>query len=259
MHGSGLNTSGLSGAVNLDEHGLPIQSDGDKRDQLQRCGMIATAQVLTGGAADPLLTTAVFEKLQVSPGVYTRFIGGSTDNVSADQLIPIIAFCIAAGFTHEVKSLFKAMMKRGGFAQNYRDGLSDRQGIKVPDLMLFRAAPLFARAKKPFYPLAMLADIYLMLMALTACLDRHPDHVDDNNLVMTLIVCNERMPTPISRKALQLYKKFRAWNYGCTDERACDNGSFVYGALRHYHRAEAGGNPEVADLWRPLIQKSFRS
>ena len=237
--------------MNLDEHGLPVQSDGDNRDQLQRCGMIATAAVLTHTKIDPRVLNGIESKLQQSPGVYTRYVGGSPDNVSADQLIPIIAFFVAAGKSEPLSHLFYRMLFRFGFAQNYRDGLNANRAVKIPDFMLFRAAPLFSRASKWLYPLTCVADLYLLLMATTSCLNRHPDRVDDNNLIVTLAVCQFRQPTPLSFAASRFYTRFRAPNLGCVDGEV----SSVNGALRHYHRAEAGGNPEIAELWRPIVDR----
>lgn len=34
-------------------------------------------------------------------------------------------------------------------------------------------------------------------------------------------------------------------------------GMVFVGALRHYHRAESGGNPEIAELWRPIIEREL--
>jgi hypothetical protein len=266
--------------MHLDQYGLPCQADGDRNDQLQRCGMIITARGLSAeqGLSGFELTCglALLTKLQPQPGVYVRYIGGATDNVSADQLIAALCAHIANGTRRQAWLMFVTMCKRFGFAQNYKDGLNADTKTKLPDFMLLRGLPLFARMHPSLYVFTLLADALLVLAALSAVGPvfrdgsivphrRGPDDVDDNNTILTLAVCRARMPTPLSWLAVKLYSWLRPWNYGCRGIRGIDYGQTVvenmykpvYGALRWYHRAENGGNPEIAEMWKPIIDRYF--
>lgn len=177
-----------------------------------------------------------------------------------------------------IRRMALACLKRWGFAQNKKDGLNGDMGkTKLPDFMALRALPLFLRASRWLYPIACVADVLLVLAALAACgpvwkdgggfARRGANDVDDNNTILTFAVCRARMPTPLSWLAVRLFAKLRPWNYGCAElvkEDAETRVAFlpdtyrpVYGALRWYHRAEAGGNPEVAELWKPIVERWF--
>ena len=273
--------------MHLDSHGLPVQSNGDPNDQLQRCGMVVVGADLEGNVyAVPLDTVfdckhAVEELLQPKPGTYVRYVGGDPNTVSADQLIGALAAHVSLKNTKQVGRMFLAMCRRLGFAQNTKDGLdASNTKTKLPDFMLLRALPLFARAHWLLYPAALLADLLLIALALSAVgpvfpdgailpRRRGPDDVDDNNTVLTLAVCRSRMCTPLGLLACKIYGALRPWNLGCSETTFSQRGDLtvaninshayhpVYGALRHYHREEAGGNPEVAELWKPICKRYF--
>jgi hypothetical protein len=247
--------------MHLDEQGLPMQADGDKNDQLQRIAMIAAAASLTGrnDELSSRCAQALTGSHQVSPGVYVRYQGGSTNNVSGDQLVAALAAHVAAKRTGQVLLMAARCIMRLGFAQNYKDGLSGQERIKLPDFMLVRALPLFTRASLLLYPIAIITDFILLLQVAAACgpvwrddagfSRRSPDDVDDNCTVATLAACRARMPTPASMLAAFAFAKLRPANYGGTPA--------VIGALRWYHRAESGGNPEVAERWEPICKEMF--
>lgn len=260
--------------MHVDRFLLPCQADGDVNDQLQRVGMILTAYELSGGlgfeaaANEALFSAALDNALQPRPGIYTRYVGGDPANVSADQLIAALAAHVARRETKQIGWMALRCFARFGFAQNYKDGLDGTDRRKVPDFLLLRALPLFLRASRLLYPVAAVADLLLVFAALAAVgpvlrddsfipVRRTPDMVDDNSIILTLAVCRARMVTPLSWLAAKLYAKLRPYNHGCYE--AIDQGyvehSPVYGALRWYHRAEAGGNPEIAELWRPVVEK----
>jgi hypothetical protein len=260
--------------MNLDQYGLPVQSDGDANDQLQRCGMVSVAAHLNRSVGDleQNCEQAITRLLQIKPGIYTRYVGGSPDNVSADQLIAALGSHVVANDRKQIWLMFKEMTRRFGFAQNYKDGLNDDAKTKIPDFMFLRALPLFTRATILFYPICLITDALLVLSALSACgpvwrdgtegfARRAPGDVDDNNTILTLAACRHKMPTPFSILSCFLFAHLRPWNYGCirvtgelTNNRAY---APAYGALRHYHRAESGGNPEIAEMWEPICKKWF--
>lgn len=265
--------------MHLDEHGLPCTLSGgklDANDQLQRCGMIVAAEeILNEKPTRPehyyfSCLKAINETHQVKPGIYVRHIGGDPANVSADQLIGALAAHVALGNTKQVLWLALRCLLRLGFAQNYKDGLSGEDRTKIPDFMLLRALPLFTRASRWLYPVAAISDLLLVLAALAAVgpvwrddkgfTKRSPDDVDDNNTILTFAVCRFKMPTPLSYLASRIYGRLRPWNYGCRDSQVYfDDNVYhpVYGALRWYHRAENGGNPEIAEMYREICKRYF--
>ena len=127
----------------LDEHGLPTQRDGDKNDQLQRVSMVAIGEHMTKTHSDLgwdcLVALAREDRLQPSPGVYVRHVGSNPNNVSADQLISVLAYWIASGNTKQALFMLGRMMLRFGFAQNYKDGLD---GTERTSAELRRGCPV---------------------------------------------------------------------------------------------------------------------
>lgn len=275
--------------MNVDNYLLPQQANGDRNDQLQRCGMLAVAAQLNPEIDHNLAniisasTTALYreDRLQPKSGVFVRYTGGDPDNVSADQLIAALCAFVQRLNKEEIRNLFVAMAKRFGFAQNKKDGLNADTRTKIPDFMALRALPLFFRYSKFLYPLTYVVDVLLVIGALLAVgpvfhdnkllpSRRSPDDVDDNNTFLTLLVCRTRMPTLLSMLAVKIYAKLRPWNYGCREETVVvkdkatmmvtNNSRYkpVYGALRWYHRAESGGNPEVAEVFAPLCKRYFK-
>jgi hypothetical protein len=113
----------------------------------------------------------------------------------------------------------------------------------------------------------------------------HKDDVgDDLNLVITLLAAALRDPTRSSSEALNLYAKGRPVSYGSflasyravygIDYNASPNTVVdrmergiaagwrvecppVLGALRWYFRAESGGNPQLAELYAPIVEQWF--
>lgn len=262
--------------MNIDKYGLPVQSDGDANDQLQRVSMIDAIENIDVTQVSKIPTTWALDapvgvSLEILPGVYSRYIGGNTNNVSCDQLVAALAAHVVHGRQRKIGRMFLAMCKRFGFAQNYKDGLNDEAETKLPDFMLIRALPLFTRASVLLYPVCLITDALLVLSALSACgpvwrdgtgfARRAPGDVDDNNTVLTLAACRFKMPTPLSILSCFILAKLRPWNLGCVETTGVltNNAAYkpVFGALRHYHRAESGGNPEVAEMWRKTCDKWF--
>jgi hypothetical protein len=106
---------------------------------------------------------------------------------------------------------------------------------------------------------------------------------DDLNLIVMLLMSILRFPTTISSRAIDWYSKNRLVSYGSflaaytnkygelmtwnsEMKRRFDEGiasgwvtdcSRVYGAVRWYHRSQAGANPKLAELYVPIIRKYF--
>lgn len=256
--------------MNIDSNGLPVQSDGDAEDTLQRTGMITVGIALGGDLnAVPIddlhLGHGLKRMLQVDgrPGVYKRHPTGNANNVSADQLVSAAAAWLVTKERGQLGLMFLRLLSRLGFAQNYRK--MHEGTLKVPDLMVFRALPLMARIHPILYPIIPIIDLLLLPLAVQTMMPvwhdntliphrRSQDDTDDNNTILTLAACHDRLPTPISKLACWLYKIGRPVNYGVTKLGAANN---VQGALEWYHRKESGGNPEIAALWKPVVERVF--
>jgi len=271
----------------VDSYSVIVQKDMDGGDSLQREGMYAFGKRLlynsnnntvavTPPASRRIASTDVMDNFEVQPGIYVRHPDytkwySNPDTTSRDQLLPVIAYCAAYEDYPRLWRLFKATAGRGFFAQNtirIGDGEND---TKLPDPMQLNVAQ-FIRAggwwTAPLYPLLFIFDSYELVGTVLAALPLHfkDDHliprkknlndVDDNNIVIQHLLAAVYKPTPISELNRYLYSVLRPINYGNTKlgER-----NHVMGALRWYHRSEFGGegNPEIAEIYRPLIEKYF--
>jgi len=235
--------------MKVDHHGLPVQTDGDAGDQLNRVGLLA------------LLHDRWYiqlAKLRVSPGVYRRGTNLPTNTVSGDQLVPVFGATLRRD-SKEFNTMVMKTILRLGFAPNTHDTDGTRKFL--PDFLLPRILPFMARAYLPSV-LVCLTDLLLMVQVGFALLpfktmdDRFtpvrktPDDVDqDVNLVATLYTCNMKCPTFFSKLAVLLYENKRPVSLGGSPN--------VEGALRWYHRADSGGNPEVGEvqvtMWRRAL------
>jgi len=249
--------------MNLDPYGLPCQSNGDCEDQLNRVGLISLACFLNYHHAKADVTElearcddAISDPMGLlvyGPGTYTRHTKSGPGDVTCDQLIPVLAYHVAIGDGLNVKLMFEAMVKRYGFAQNVHAD-NDPTTKTTPDLMFFRALPLFARYSKWLYPVAVIADLYVVIMIISLIISDYnaPNSVDDNNTLATVLTCITTHPTFVARFAAWLYAKCRPTNYGVTQLGETNN---IQGAMSYYHRAAAGGNPEIAEMYRTLIKE----
>lgn len=225
----------------LDKYNLPCQKDGDCSDQLQRVGMIGV-----GNELNPVDTitipcySALKSSLQPFSGVYTRFTGALTTDVTADQLVPVFAYWTLVD-KRSLLNITMAMLCRFGFAQNIVKD-NDPTILTMPDFMLLRVLPFIFRISLILYPLTCVIDILLILAAVSSILQGSYTNTDDNNIIITLATCKARMQTPFSYIAAKLYKHYR-------------KPPGAEGALLAYHAASTGGNPEIAQLWIPIVEK----
>lgn len=218
----------------------------------------------------------IINRFEVQPGVYIRHPDpkkwySNPEATSRDQLLPVIAYCAAYEDYPRLWRLFKATVKRGMFAQNfYRIGDGETEK-KIPDPMHLNMAQ-FIRAggwwTAPLYPLLFVYDSIELFGTLITALPLHlkddaiipipkqMDDVDDNNIVVQHLLAAHYKPTPISALNRYIYSVTRPKNFGNT---ILGESHPVMGALAWYHRNTHGGegNPEMAELYRPLIEKYF--
>lgn len=271
----------------IDAYSIIVQKDMDGGDSLQREGMYAFGKKLrydesqgkifiTPPSSRRIATVDVMDTFEVQPGIYVRHPDptkwySNPDTTSRDQLFPVIAYCAAYEDYPRLWRLFKATAQRGFFAQNTVRIDEDINDKKLPDPMILSIAQ-FIRAggwwTAPLYPLLFVFDSIDLVGTLINMLPIHfqDDHfiprarnqndVDDNNLVIQHLLAATHKPTPMSELNRYLYSVTRPRNLGNTK---LGEKNPVMGALRWYHRSEFGGegNPEMAELYRPLIEKYF--
>jgi hypothetical protein len=123
-------------------------------------------------------------------------------------------------------------------------------------------------------------------LRLTGVLHDRDNTGDDLNLIVMLLMAVFRFPSTTSNQSIRLYAKNRLISYGSfvaaykatfgTDilklgelsteiRRRLDEGiatgkwptdaSRVYGAVRWYHREGSGANPQLAELYEPIIRE----
>jgi hypothetical protein len=240
--------------MNLDKYGLIIQSDGDGGDTAQREGFYYFTQKKNwlfcdfvnydhGTVFDYTLAIA---QLEIKPGLWCRHPNyPDTKDFSRDQTDPNIICMGSMDRTPQLNRLLKNQVKRFFFYQN-------------GDLPMLLTFSLMIRAKKLtwLYPLLYIFDLGFMWCFIDALLKLNKaDDVDDNNCVMRFAQAIETMPTLWSFLGRKLYAAFRPENNGTYH---LNESNSVMAALAWYHRAESGGNPELAEAYRPLIMNYFK-
>ncbi len=270
--------------MHIDTYALIAQQDGDVGDSLHREGMYAFGKWLRYNESNNTFEISeiparrspagIMDKFEVQPGVYVRHPdptrwSSNPETTSRDQLVPVIAYCGAYQDYDRLWRLFKAVARRGMFAQNVLDAGDHETKKKIPDTMIGHIG-LFIRAggwyTAPLYPLLFVTDTMDLIGTLLEQIPVHWDEsahsfrsrsladVDDNNTIISDLMAVKFKPTPISWLNRQIYAWLRAPNSGDT---VLGEPNHVMGALAWYHRADAGGNPELAELYRPLIEKYF--
>jgi len=269
----------------IDAYALIVQADLDGGDTLQREGMYAFGKWLRYNKNQNVLIvdelperrdpSKIMDKLEVQPGVFIRHPDpwkwySDPAATSRDQLVPVIAYCGAYEDYPRLWRLFKATLKRGLFAQNTRRaGDHHPPHWKVPDTMIAHM-DLFIRAggywTAPLYPVLLVLDTIDLIGTILQQIPIHwvqaagqlrfkePRDVDDNNVIISHLMAATFKPTPISWFNRQLYSLTRRENFGNTLRGETNP---VMGALVWYHRIEGNGNPEMAELYRPLIDEYF--
>lgn len=268
----------------IDSYALIVQQDGDGGDTLQREGMYAFGKWLRYNQETNTLFIAesperqdpakIISKFEIEPGIYIRHPDprkwySNPDTTSRDQVVPVIAYCGAYQDYPRLWRLFKATAKRGFFAQNIIRNGGGSQTPKIPDTMLGHLG-LFIRAggwyTAPLYPVLFITDfadlVATVLNAIPIQWQKNPGHlrleelkdVDDNNTIIAHLMAVKFKPTPISWLNRQIYSISRGRNFGNIE---MGESNPVMGSLVWYHRYEGRGNPEMAELYRPLIEEYF--
>ena len=229
-----------SETLHFDSRGLVVQADGDGGDSAQRVGMLYFR------LHDPAAFSQALDQLEIAPGIYVRHpaqedFRSNPNRFSRDQQRAIV---MALGEYDMQARLFRLAwvhFLRFGKYQN-ADYLGPSHLGEY--IRAFRAWPL--------YPVLFITDWGLVLSSLDIAIRNRdvPDEVDDNNHLMALIQASGRFPTPVSFFAQKIYRKMRPLNLGNSNLGETDP---AQGAISWYHRKASGGNPFIAELYRPAI------
>jgi hypothetical protein len=201
-------------------------------------------------------------------------------NFSRDQQIPIVAALGVWRLREPLERLWEATLRRGRVCQN-----GDAVGADHYNL--------FQRSRGAQFEVDPLGELQLLGMS-GSLMARGPDDVsDDLNHIVALSVSTLVNPTKTARKAIQAYlgngkgdlpgrphtcgsylqRYYDKFGSEITDlglqttriQEWIEQGpgavppdlgcSPVFGALRWYFRPETGGNPGIAELYRPIVDE----
>lgn len=223
-----------------DSTNLIVQKDLDGGDSAQREGFVRIALALIPKIASTLMLRLNYDEViwllePYGDGKWIRnpYRYNDSDDFSRDQATPNI---IGMGFDGKT-----AALKRMFWAQVHRDGFKFQNG----DWASPQDFGHYIRALGwwPLYPVLLLGDTFMLLNSIIRCISGiKKDNVgDDLNHIASLVQAQKRMPTPISLIARKLYKWLRPRG--------------PQFALDWYFRAESGGNPEIAEIYKPIIKE----
>lgn len=221
--------------MNLDNKGLIVQSSGDGGDCLQREGFWAEGGHLNPSypAVPGMIPYDWAMAILWTGGGYTRYWEYPYNNpsdTSRDQLVSNIR---AMGYFSDKRALKEILDSI----------LTNWSRFPNNDIAFINDYGRFIRAFRAWYlyPLLFLFDVPLVVNSIIRCVaGRDPNNVgDDVNHIGDLTQSQYVYQTPVSWLARKIYKKFRP--------------SGPQYALDWYFRAAAGGNPEFAALWAPVV------
>jgi hypothetical protein len=214
---------------------------------------------------------------------------------SRDQMVPLVAAMGVWGMTGELRRLWNALPQDvlGGTKHTFNGEWKTILGQKTvytgdivgpATINLFRRAwgedPMPASDRNgPGGEKELYANVDIRL---ASTLNDRDNTGDDLNLIAMLLMSILRFPSSVSAQAVNVYAKNRPVSYGsflgayrkkygvdlsaspAEVKRRLDEGiksgwttdaSRVYGAVRWYHRLEAGANPQLAELYARIIRK----
>lgn len=244
--------------MKLDENYLPLQGT-DKEDQLHRAGFYVLGDVLNCdfSATSAQMLCGIVNKLRgPQKGLWKRHADANWKTTSCDQLVPLICIFVMTNNRAELWAVFWQMVKRFGFAPNTVDTDPTKKKFPIGDPMIFRTLPLFLRGLFPKFMWTW-ADWLLITLAISSVeyTKKSPEHVDIHNTLATLLVCSVKREGFSSRFARNYFARYQGPTY-----ESDVLGNRAYAALKWCNRAEepARGNPEMAEMWKPLCEKFFQ-
>lgn len=212
---------------------------------------------------------------------------------SRDQMVPLVAAMGVWGLTRELRRLWNALPQDDllGTKHTFNGGAKTILTKKVftGDIVGPMTINLFRRAwnedpmratdgNGPSGERELQLNVGTRLAA--SATDRD-NTGDDLNLIVMLLMSILRFPSTVSAQSANIYAKNRAASYGsflgayrqkygvdrnaspAQVKRHMDDGiasgwptdaSRVYGSVRWYHRIEANANPQLAEIYAPIIR-----
>lgn len=244
--------------MHVDKYGFIVQADGDGGDTAQRHGFYWLAVKLTGQQVlsnppilGPLDTLDLLSNFRRRGFVRHPFQGpdfrppetfrDDPNHFSRDQQDVLVCMMSVHTMGPYLRWTAWNHVKRLGRYQN-------------KDWANLSTIGIYIRAFRAWYlwPLLCLLDLQLLFNAFSIWVKamRNPDHSDDLNHIARLVHAQAVLPTPVSWLARKLYKLIRPKGPLSHAEP-----SAIMAALRWYFRASNGGNPELAELYRPLVER----
>lgn len=219
----------------LDSKGLIVQASGDGGDTLQREGFWNEGQCLNSQypyISDMVSYLMALCYLESSVGFarYWKEPYNDPKDTSRDQLVSNIRACGYYRYNIVLSGILKRVLKN---FSRFPNG----------DIAFINDYGRFIRAFRVWYLYLLLPlfDVPLIVNSIIRCIKgRNFDDVgDDVNHIGDLAQAQNVYATPTSWIARQIYKHFRPRG--------------PQYALDWYFRPAAGGNPEFAQLWAPII------
>lgn len=258
----------------FDKYGMPCQLNGDVGDSCQRVGWIGSIQELRKkqGLEEAKLPFEFDKALQLVepiPGIYVRhpfplateMWQSKPEEFSRDQQAALRKALIFRRDGKALWRMFKAHAKRLFKYQNKDWGMALDEYLRG----FVYCAGFFSY---PFVPIIWVFlnvfDLAFLFTALMVCgklprwkhetkkfIGFEPSHTsDDLNLFLDLML-SKSLPTFTSLLAIKIYKRRPK------AEHSGDEKNNVMGALVSYFRKDAGGNPMLAEVARPIVEKHF--
>lgn len=201
-------------------------------------------------------TTGAIHKQVSYPGIYVRHPkpcspdwAANPRTFSRDQQRSLV---VAMGALKQKKKLFRIFwehIKRGGFYQNNQeiDGSKKLADFAAPDILGEYIRAFWMAGILPvliLWPLLLLTDVSALVGLVISLIKwkRHPEDVDDDNQILTVLQAKVALPTPISWLTRKLYKHLRPGG--------------AVNAVTIKHRAETG-SPPFAELYTDILNKEL--
>lgn len=264
-------------SIHRDRWGLIVQADGDGGDTAQRTGFYYFARFLLEGSHFELRQEFFpqLRQLLPLPGVLVRHPDQSKwwsdpKKLSRDQWDVVICAAAALG-EHEIVERMYARHRSQFFI--YQNG-------DLPTLQTFSVYGRALRWSLWRYTL-LISDMGLLLNSLAIWISarKNPNDTDDLNHIARLAQAWHCRSTLVSWAARKLYARLRPHSAGSSLAKRNEvlrSSKFiamhgvreayefprlenhrVMGVLTWYFGRWNGGNPEIAETWRPIVWKLF--
>lgn len=255
-----------------DTYGLPVQSDGDGGDSLQKAGLWAIGvefrKVCRPQDRIDNFSYSALARCHIGGGIWIRHPKAETfwsdpNLTTRDQLLNAFVICYQTKARKVWLKTFLRLVLRMGFSQNSRSTDGSR---RVPDFMhLWLDVPIRTGGLMtwPLRPLLLVTDAIWLLQELIEALPLTWSHeqrrfrgktkndADADNFVLRAALAQLETPTPFSWLARKARAQLQNETFGQKPWML----SRVTGALEWKHRSDSGADPRMAELLRPFTEE----